>query len=196
MMKLAETAPIAQAALPLAELRTTLRLPEGFSDDGGHDARLQDCARAALALVEARTGKVLLTRSFSWMLERWSTPDRQAFPVAPILGLDALGFRGTDGGLTSLNIAEFRIIDDMHRPALAARNGALPGIPVGATLELSFTAGFSSAWEGVPPDLREAVLILAAEIFDGSPHTAPSIPAAVELLLQRYRSVGLRGIGR
>ena len=81
MLLVEETAP-AQGALPVAALRTHLRLGSGFDliEDATEDAALAGFLRAAIATVEARTGKVLLTRVFRLRLEDcrrliWREPD-------------------------------------------------------------------------------------------------------------------------
>ena len=62
MMLIEETAPAAEA-LPIAALREHLRLGTGFeiADDTAEDMALAGFLRAAIATIEARTGKVLLT---------------------------------------------------------------------------------------------------------------------------------------
>ena len=61
MMLIEETAPAAEA-LPVAALRGHLRLASGFDgpDDAAETAALSGFLRAAIATIEARTGKVLL----------------------------------------------------------------------------------------------------------------------------------------
>ncbi|MEL6435120.1 MAG: hypothetical protein AAFQ28_15125, partial [Pseudomonadota bacterium] len=83
MMLIEETA-VPQAALPVDEFKSHLRLGTGFSDGDVQDVLLESYLRAAIAAVEARTGKILIVRSFSWTLTRWREPDVQSLPVAPV----------------------------------------------------------------------------------------------------------------
>jgi hypothetical protein len=53
------------AALPLAALAEHMRLSRGFADDGDLDAEIETALRAALAAIEARTGKAVYRRRFS-----------------------------------------------------------------------------------------------------------------------------------
>ncbi len=62
-MMLVEQTTVPGAALPVAEFKDHLRLGTGFADDGVQDGVLEAYLRAAMAAIEARTGKILLTRS-------------------------------------------------------------------------------------------------------------------------------------
>ena len=84
MLLVEETAP-AQGALPVAALKSHLRTGTGFEPvaDATEDAALAGFLRAAIATVEARTGKVLLTRVFRLRLEDWRDPAGQPLPPQP-----------------------------------------------------------------------------------------------------------------
>ncbi|MBF9036029.1 hypothetical protein HKCCE2091_17420 [Rhodobacterales bacterium HKCCE2091] len=198
MMNLVEIAPVDAGLLPLAALKEQLRLPAGFSDDGSADGKLTASLRAAIAAVEARTGKALLRRQFLFRVSDWAETDRQPLPVGPVASLDQFTVVKRDGTVEGMDLAAFRIVPDSHRPALAPVGSSLPTLPTGGRAELRITAGFAAAWTGVPPDLAEAVLILAADYFD-MPQTdgarTPGMPAAVQVLLEPHRSLGLRRIG-
>ena len=62
-----------------------------------------------------------------------------------------------------------------------------------------FEAGFGAAWSGVPADLQQAVMMLAAEYYEfrhdpGS--RAAGLPIAVETLIGRWRLIRVLGGGR
>ncbi|MGB8623245.1 MAG: hypothetical protein WCD16_10540, partial [Paracoccaceae bacterium] len=65
-MMLIEQTAVPAAALPVSQFRDHLRLGTGFADDGAQDALLEATLRAAMAALEGRTGKVLLSRPFLW----------------------------------------------------------------------------------------------------------------------------------
>ena len=67
-MMLIEESQLPEAALPVAALRRHLRLGTGFAEDDLQDAVLGSFLRAALAAIEARTGKALMARGFVWTL--------------------------------------------------------------------------------------------------------------------------------
>ena len=74
-----------RAMPPVAALRRHLRLGSGFEpiEDETEEAALAGFLRAAIATVEARTGKVLLTRVFRLRLEDWRDPAGQPLPPQP-----------------------------------------------------------------------------------------------------------------
>ena len=62
--------------------------------------------------------------------------------------------------------AGWRLVPDMARPRIEALGAALPMIPSGGRVEIDFTAGFGTGWSDVPADLRQAVLLLAAQYYE------------------------------
>jgi len=89
-MMLVEETTVPLAALPVTQFKQHLRLGTGFGDDAVQDAVLESFLRAAMAAVEARTGKILIARDFSWTLTQWRSGDAQALPVAPVRRINAL----------------------------------------------------------------------------------------------------------
>ena len=65
-MMLVEETTVPVSALPVAQFKDHLRLGSGFSDDGIQDAMLESYLRASMAAIEARPGKILIEREFSW----------------------------------------------------------------------------------------------------------------------------------
>ncbi len=73
---------------------------------------------------------------------------------------------------------------------------ALPTVPQGWRVAIEFEAGFGVAWGDVPPDLRQAVLLLAAEFYEhrhGDGTVRVALPAAVGGLIERWRQVRVLG---
>ena len=72
----------------------------------------------------------------------------------------------------------------------------LPDPVSGGSVEIDFTAGFGPVWETVPADLRQAVLLLAAQYYemrhDGDADGA-AMPFGVAALIERWRTVRLLG---
>lgn len=180
-MELIEETAIATSDLPVAALKAHLRLGAGFADEGLQDAQVEAYLRAAIATIEGRIGKVLLSRRFRLVLDRWRGCGPQALPVAPVSEVVSVtvGERVVDG---------VRLIRDTHRPKIAF--AALPDLH-GTEAEVVFDAGFG-AWADVPADLAQAVMLLAAEYFENR-HEAGSrvagLPFAVVSLIERWRTI-------
>jgi len=113
MLLVEETAP-AQASLPVAALRGYLRMGSGFelAEDATEDAALAGFLRAAIATVEARTGKVLLTRVFRLRLEDWRDPGGQPLPLAPALSVESVEMTDRMGSVTEVPAGLWRLIPD------------------------------------------------------------------------------------
>lgn len=197
-MYLTELTAVPEPALPVAALKDHLRLGRGFSDDDVQDALLAQYLRAALAAIEARTGKVLLARGFRWRLTRWRDAAAQALPLAPVQALDALRLIDGAGVETVVDPARYRLEPDTHRPRLRPVAALLPTIPARGAAELDFTAGFGAGWSDVPADLAQAVLLLGAEYHDRRLATdagTPAMPFGVLALIERWRTIRLIGGG-
>ena len=196
MMLVELTAPALEAQ-PVAGLRDHLRLGTGFetAGDAAESAALAGFLRAAIATIEARTGKVLLARQFRLRLEEWRDPLGQALPLAPVSAIERVEIGDGQGNVTLVDPASYRLLADMQRPVLAPAGAFLPQIPGNGHVEITFRAGFGVQWTDVPADLAQAVLMLAARYhedrsFEGS---QSAMPFGVSALIERWRSVRVLG---
>ncbi len=193
MMLEEQTVPTA-AELPIREFADHLRLGSGFTDDGSEDAVLEVFVRSALAAVEARIGKALIRRSFSWTVTRWFEVEGQALPIAPVQAISSVTITKSDGSSEILDPDTYRLESDTQRPKLAATGSALPSIPTGGSAEMVFEAGFG-AWIEVPSDLKQAVFLLGASYYENRAGEAQmnGLPFGVSALLDKYRPARLGG---
>lgn len=197
-MVLEETGVVPGSALPVAALADHLRLGTAFQGDALQAGLLESQLRAAIAVIEARTAKALLSRGFRLVLGGWRGEGAQALPVAPVSALGEVALVDAAGARVVLEAGRFRLERDAHRPKLAAVSGALPAIPFGGRVEIAVTAGFGAAWVDVPADLRQAVMLLAAQFYE-TRHDAgdavAGLPVAVQALIERWRTVRILGGG-
>lgn len=185
-MELIETSAVPDAVLPVAGFRHHLRLGTGFADEATPDAALLAHLRAAIAVVEARTGKALLRRGFRLTLPRWRWPDAQGLPVAPVADAPVITLFDRDGVASPVAPARWRLVADLHRPRIVATGAVLPAVPGGGRVELAFEAGFGPGWADVPADLARAVLLLAAQYFDSRTGADQTPAQPVAALLARW----------
>ncbi len=193
MMLIEETA-VPDAGLPVARFKNHLRFGTGFPQDGLQDEVLQGFLRAAMAAIEGRTGKVLLEREFTLVLPGWRAPGRQALPVAPVRAVMRVAVLGPDGQETEVAPALWRLEIDMQQPAVVALSEVFPQVVRGGRVRIGFRAGFGPAWEDLPPDLAQAVLMLAAHYYEYRQDMslgAGCMPFGVTALIERYRTVRL-----
>ncbi|MEP2028939.1 MAG: head-tail connector protein [Paracoccaceae bacterium] len=193
-MILIEETTVPDASLPVAEYKAHLRLGTGFGDDSLQDPVLRSFLRAAMAAIEARTGKVLITRQFSWTLTTWRDPAGQVLPVAPVTAVTGVDLVDRAGSASPLAADTFRLEQDAQRPRLRPTGGALPWVPQGGSAVVYFDAGFGVDWDSIPPDLAQAVLLLAAHYYEYRNETSLSdgcMPFGVSSLIERYKVMRL-----
>lgn len=198
-MILIEETSVPTGAIPLAQFKEHLRLGSGFTDDGVQDGLLEGFVRSALAAIEARTGKALLERTFSWSVTRWRDAHEQALPIAPVNAIVEVLLTDRQDVDTIVAPERYRLLPDMQRPVLAAMSGRLPQVPHGGSAKVTMLAGFGPEWSDLPADLAQAVMLLAAHYYEfrhEMQYDGGCMPFGVSALIERYRTLRLLGGGR
>ncbi|SFR41614.1 phage conserved hypothetical protein, phiE125 gp8 family [Yoonia tamlensis] len=192
-MMLVEETTVPQSALPVAQFKDHMRLGSGFSDDGLQNGVLESYLRAAMAAIEARTGKILIARDFSWTLTDWRDARRQPLPVAPVSAISEVTLIAMNGDETVVTDGWY-LEPDMQRPSLKASGASLPTVPTNGRVQIGLLAGFGPEWSDLPADLAQAVLMLAAHYYEYRHDVArgtPAMPFGVSALIEQYRTVRL-----
>lgn len=193
-MMLVEETTVPQAAIPVAAFKDHLRLGSGFADDALQDSVLETYLRAAMAAIEARTGKILLERDFSWSLTAWRDQSEQALPVAPVSALTEVVFVDRVGAEDLSPLDHWVLVPDCQRPRLKPVGCVLPTIPNAGSVRVGFMAGYGPEWADLPADLAHAVMMLAAHYYEYRHDNAANVstmPFGVISLIDRYRTVRL-----
>lgn len=193
-MMLVEETTVPQAALPVAQFTDHMRLGSGFGDDGVQDAVLESYLRAAIAAIEARTGKILIEREFSWSLHGWRDARRQPLPVAPVNAITEVVTVDVTGATTAIGDDQWYLSPDDQRPGLHATGSRLPQIPRNGSVRIGMLAGYGPDWTDLPADLSQAVFMLAAHFYEfrhDLSRSTPAMPFGVAALIERYRTVRL-----
>lgn len=192
MMLIEETAPAAEA-LPVTALRGHLRLAQGFGgpEDDAEAAALAGFLRAAIATIEGRTGKVLLKRRFQMQLDDWRDRLGQPLPLAPVHAVETIRIDDGSGTVTTLPPETWRLVPDGQRPVILPTGVVLPHVPRLGSVTVTFVAGFADGWDGVPADLAQAVILLAARYYDDRSHDGGqhALPFGVSALIEKWRAV-------
>lgn len=198
-MMLVEETTVPLSALPVDQFKDHLRLGSGFSDDGIQDGMLEGHLRASMAAIEARTGKILIAREFSWTVTAWRDARRQPLPVSPVSAIAGVSLIDQSGVVTVIDSDRWYLEPDMQRPSLQPIGARLPNIPHAGSARIGLLAGFGPEWDDLPADLRQAVLLLAAHFYEyryDVSHASPPLPASVLSLIERYRTVRMFMGGR
>ncbi|MFW2543524.1 head-tail connector protein [Primorskyibacter sp. 2E107] len=196
-MILVEETQVLDAALPVDALKQHLRLGTGFAEDDVQDAVLRSFLRAALASVEARCSRALITRRFVLTLNAWRDSNAQVLPIAPVASITDVTLVDGYGVTKTVDPARYRLEKDAFGPMLKARGSSLPGIARDGAAEVRFDAGYGAAFTDLPADLQQAVLLLAAHYYEYRDETALGqgcMPFGVTSLIARYRPMRL-GLG-
>ncbi len=194
---LIEETTVPNAALPVEDFKAHLRLGTGFGQDTTQDEVLAGFLRAAISAIEARTGKVLMTRAFSWSLSFWRDGNGQGLPVAPVTAINRLAIVARDGTETEIAPSGYWLERDAQRPRLRTSGAVLPAVPAGGSATVYFDAGFGPTWTDVPSDLQQAAFMLAAHYYEYRHETNLSdgcMPFGVTSLIERYRPLRM-GMG-
>jgi len=196
-MTLIEETTVLESALPVEDFKAHLRLGSGFEPDDVQDAVLVGFLRAAIAAVEARTAKALIQRNFVLSVTAWRRADAQVFPIAPVRAVTMMTAIDRAGVRTDLDAELYWLERDAHQPRLRSVSHALPSVPFAGSMEIAFNAGFGPDWSDVPPDLVQAVMLLAAHYYEFRQETTLSegcMPFGVTSLIERYRVMRLGGV--
>lgn len=192
-MMITEITSVPDEVLPLDLLRDHLRLGTGFDETNLQDDLLRTYLRSAISAIEARTGKVILERTFSWVLFEWRDVQRQPLPLAPVRAVPQIILEAADGSENVLTDG-WRLHPDVQRPVIVADGTALPSIPPRGEARIHMVSGFSADWSGVPDGLKQAVLMLAAYFYENrfaSQTSAEPFPKGVNDLIEPFRTVRL-----
>lgn len=197
-MILIEVNQVATGVLPIAQLKSHLRLGSGFAEDSVQDDVVESYLRAALATVEGRTGQAIFEREFVWSVEKWSNGEVQSFPLAPVRAISSVTKVASDGTRETQDVAAYTFVEDVFAPKLKALSGSLPEPPTDGKIEVQLVAGSAQSWTQVPSDLAQAVLLMAAHYYEYRNDLALGkgcTPFGVTALLERYRPmrIGLGG---
>lgn len=198
-MILTELSSTPGTTLPIAEFADHLRLGTEFSETSLQNDLLEVYLRAALSAIEAKTGRVILERSFLWQLTGWRHSDAQILPVRPVVSITALRTYDRSGSVTEHSSDTYDFVPDSQAPAIKAVGAQLPPVADGGSAEIEFVAGHGATWDEVPRDLAQAVIILAAQFYEnrtGAPDPTGVLPMAVLSLIEPYRPVRLFGGAR
>ncbi|MEP0671664.1 MAG: head-tail connector protein [Sulfitobacter pontiacus] len=194
---LIEETGVAEADLPLEPFKAHLRMGSGFGTETVQEPVLASFLRAAIAAIEARTGKALISRLFTMTVQEWADPQAQALPVGPVRQIVSVTVVSRDAMETVIEPQRYWLVRDMQAPLLKPSGAMLPFIPPQGSVQVVFEAGLVESWGAVPADLQQAVLMLAAHYYEYRHETRLGdgcMPFGVSSLIERYRPLRI-GLG-
>jgi uncharacterized phiE125 gp8 family phage protein len=190
-MLITETS-VPDSALPVAMFKAHMRMGTGFAEDTLQDAVLGSFLRAAMAAIEARTGKILIEREFTLVVHSLGNPCNVPLSVAPVTIVADVRLVSRSGSERVINADVYWLERDSHTPRLRAKGACLPRPETGGELRVRFLAGYGPEWDDLPVDMQQAVLMLAAHYYEYRHDTALSdgcMPFGVTSLIERFRTM-------
>lgn len=182
------TAP-ATEPISVAEAKTHLRIDH--TDD---DTLLGTYIQAARELVEAFTGRRMITRTEKLFLDDFPPCDGIVIPVAPVRAVDSV--KTYDDADAATTFAASNYVTDLngHVGAVVLKStAAWPALaaaprPINA-VEVQFQSGYASA-AAVPEAMKLAVKLLVGHMYENreatSPLTIQQIPLGIRHILTQY----------
>ena len=182
----------------LAEAKGHLRLD---ADDSTEDAYLTALIAAARHQVEAHTSRALLNQTWAWKLDDFPHCDQIRVPKAPLSSVTSITYIDTAGTTQTWAASNYDVdAPDGPRAQMGTISLAFEkAYPVVRSdrnaVTITFVAGYGAAATAVPQDVRQAALLLIAEMYErreegliGTIQT--EVPLSVSRILSSYVSGG------
>jgi len=178
----------AQEPVSLEEAKYFMRL-DGTEDD----VLVSTLITAARIHIETTIGKVLITESWSFFLDKWPKSKTLYFPLDPIQTIEEIRFHTNSEGFTIIQAEDYSTDLISNHPRLHLTGSK----PTSASkqlnqIEIRFVAGYGDTPDDVPSDLKQALLMLASHWFEQRDPIAfggafAEIPRTIEALLSNYK---------
>lgn len=150
-------------AVNLVDLKNHLRLTT--SDE---DQLLTLYLRAATAVVEQKTRRALINRTYRLELDEFPPSDEIILPVGPVSAVSSVQYRDRSGTLQTLDPSIYHLDVTPTLGRVVRRHGETwpdtePARP--DALRVSFTAGHGASYGAIPEALRFVVMLLTSHYF-------------------------------
>lgn len=177
---------VAPASEPLTatEVKNYLKVDTSADDD-----LITDIIAAARRQVEAYTSLALISQT---IVQKWDAlpPTSGALYLArgPLISLSSITYTDTAGASQTLS-TDYYLVDDYDVPAKVR-------LKYGQTwpdtynqdnvITATYTAGYADA-DSVPEDIKQAMLLLIADMYENRTDYVKRMPTAAEYLMDKYR---------
>lgn len=181
----------AEEPVGLEEMKAHARI-----DDADNDATISGMIAAARRWIEAFTHRALITQTYVYKIDAFPGPTTTviALPGGNTQSVTSIAYLDTDGNSQTWAASKY-ITDLVSEPALIglAYDEDWPSIREwDLPITITYPAGYGDDPGDVPEELRTAIKILAAELYEnreasiiGAPIS--SVPWGAQMLADRYR---------
>lgn len=153
---------------------------------------IEELADAAVALVERKIGRALLTQTWTLFLDKF--PAVIHVPMPPLQSVTSVKYYDSDGILRTLAAAAYRVTRaGAWRAEIAPVYGeSWPSTrAMSDAIEVEFITGYGATMATVPGPIRQAIRELVAHWYENRQAvafaTASEVPLTVAELLQPYK---------
>jgi uncharacterized phiE125 gp8 family phage protein len=175
----------------LAEAKAQLRVLHE-----AEDAAIERYLRAASIHTEVITGRALITQAWDFWLPGFPPSGQIELPRPPLQSVTWIKYRDLDGAEQTLAPDQY----DVVAPGIIGTVDRAPGATWPATqrrsqaVNVRFVAGYGSAPENIPEDLRAAILLLVEHLYHNRGATTAenlkAMPMGYDALTGTHRSFG------
>lgn len=176
------------AALPVTLEQVKAHLRVETADDDNYIAELM---AAAVAHVEAETGRALIAQTWRLYRDEWPCDGLVELAVSPVRAIAEIRVYDAAGAPATLAAGKWKL-DPVSDPArLLLLEPASPGEAING-IEIDVEAGFGDTGPDVPDTLRRAILVLVAHWYEfrGAANDAAamaSVPVGFARLIAPFR---------
>ena len=142
------------------------------ADDGTRDSLITALITAARVHVETKTHRALLTQTWDWRLQDFWQGWATEVPKSPLQSVTSISYYDTAGTLTTWGASNYVVTADAGDQALPGTIALASGVSWPSVqssrinaVTVRFVAGYGATAALVPAGLRNAMLVLIAEMF-------------------------------
>lgn len=164
-------------------------------DDSAEDGLIGTLIAAARLHVESVTGRALLAQSWRAVLDAWPANGWVKLPVGPLISITAVTAFDEDGDAHEVPLTQFSsALDRLNVPLGLV--GMPPLLQERQGIEIDYVAGFGTAPDDVPADVRQAMLVLVGYWFEHRDAVIVAgsgavLPSGFDRLVAGYKRVRL-----
>lgn len=166
-------------AVNLAEARAHLRVT---SQD--ENTLIETYVAAAVRMVESRTRRAFVQRSFLFVADDFPEWDTIELPVSPLVSVTYVKYIATDGVLTTYSSTNYAVdtVSPFGRVVLA-QGATWPVVKTDYpnAVQVTFVAGYGTDDRATPAAAKAAILHLAAHLYENRTPVEVGAGAAVEV---------------
>lgn len=160
-------------------------------DDSADNSYVTALITAARIMAEQFTRRVFITQSWVMYMDAWPCDRFIEIPKAPLQGISSIVTYDDSDAATTFASSNY-YVDLISKPGrvVLRSTASWPDVDrVANGIVINFVAGYGAAPAGIPQDIRQAILLIVAHLYENRGDVSAEMPATAELLLGNYREI-------